>query len=961
MTLSEEAMSGRRGLLRNSGIAATLVGAALVMVAAVHVAAAPMNGEVATIRQADGTFIELRVWGDEFYAVGETQDGYTVVRDPDTGVYCYARLSADGDELLSTGVRADSRTAPAGLNKHIRVDSEAAAARARTTRREFRERAFRGFDSPPTPTRSRGTSTGDVVGITLIVDFSDDVGTIPPSEIDDYCNLEGYSGYGNNGSVHDYFDDVSGGLLNYTNYVPTFYYRASHTKSYYCDPSVSYGTRAQQLIAEALNALDDAGFDFSQYDADGDGVVDALNCFYAGDTWNNWAEGLWPHCGWLQWCADGVCTQRYQISDIGDALKLSTFCHENGHMLMGWPDLYDYDGDSSGVGTFCLMCSMGSSTNPIQPCAYMKYQAGWANISQPSGYQSDLTAPSTGNVVYKFDHPTLFSEYYLIENRQKTGRDASIPDHGLAVWHCDENGSNNWQQQTPDYHYEVTLVQADGDWDLENHRNYGDGFDLYAASLYTECSPLTYPDTDWWDGTESGYYFMDISSSGSTMTFDFADGPPFNVTFSAPVYAAEKQCSETAVYSVTLHNPGSQSGSAELGIAHECLPDGVGPSDWVASYREVGGPWLSSPTTFDLGPGENVDLEVRVEDTIGTVAGMDVACLTATCTTDPDVTGSISLATFFDAPSILVVDDDAGASNETYIDSALIDAGYSGHVWDADGRGRPTSEQLNSYWAVFWTTAQGSADYIEAPDEQNIIDYLDGGGNLFFASTHYLSSRAATNALIDDYLRVGSWTDDAGGFALDGVAGDQISDGMYLLLLGGPISPNYAETIVPAGSAQPILTNSGNAKALKVEEDGHKVVFLAFAFENVKTSNEDPDNQKTLVSRTIEWFQDGTGVDEFETVGADRLAISQNYPNPFNPVTVVSFTIPEAVERASVRVYNVNGQQVRTLVDGPLSAGTRSVRWDGRDDSGRPLGSGIYFARLEADGEIAQRKMTLIK
>ncbi|MFH1501979.1 MAG: M6 family metalloprotease domain-containing protein [Candidatus Eisenbacteria bacterium] len=949
--------SSRRAHLRG-----LLAVAAVALLVAAPAGAAPLTGDSVTIRQTDGTNVELRVWGDEFYAVGETPDGYTVVRDPETGLYCYARLSHDGTELVSTGVPVTAGPAPADLERHVRVSADAARARARASRESFEQRALESFVTPPDPAaKSRGTTMGEVEGITLIIDFSDDVATIPASSIENYCNLQGYTGYSNNGSVRDYFDDVSGGLLDYTNYVPTAYYRAANTKAYYTDAGVSYGTRARQLITEALEALDAAGFDFSQYDADGNGKVDALNCFYAGNTWNNWAEGLWPHAGWMQWCRDGVCTERYQISNLGSSLRLGTFCHENGHMLMGWPDLYDYDGDSAGVGQFCLMCSVGPGTNPIEPSAYMKYTAGWATVYEPAGYQNGLQAPSDGNVVYKFDHPTLANEYYLIENRQRSGRDSSIPDHGLAIWHVDEYGSNSWQQQTPENHYEVTLVQADGDWDLENNRNYGDSYDLYAATQYTDCTPLTYPHTDWWDGSESNLFFMDVSSSGSMMTFDFADGPPFNPTFTAPVYALESSRMATVAYAVTLLNPGNQAGTAEVEIAFESLPDGVGPTDWIVSFREVGGPWLTTPTIFSLGAAEEVELEVRVEDTIGTVEGMAVAGLTGTSTSDPDATNTCSFATFFDVPSILIVDDDNGAANEAYLETALADTGYSGHVHDANSRGRPTAARLSSYWAVFWTTAQSNATHVEADDEQAMIDYLDQGGNLFLASTDYLTGRPA-NTFTSDYLHIDSWVEDAGGFSVVGVPGDQVSDGMSLMLLAGPVQTNLADTIVPLAPAEAVFaTTGGDVKGLKVSENDHKLVFLAFAFENVKTATANPSNQKTLVARVIDWFQDSTGVDESEGVGTRRLALGQNYPNPFNPNTRIAFTVPSDVANATLRVFNVTGQVVRTLIDGPISAGEHAKVWDGTDDAGSNLASGIYFAKLEAGGESALTKMALLK
>jgi len=497
----------------------------LVSAAAVGPAGArPVLGEEITIRQPDGTRVTLRVWGDEFYAVGETADGYTVARDSETGTFSYARLSPDGRSLVSTGIPL-GESPPPGLAKHIRIDSDAARAQALAVRADFERRAHEG---PLAPRRrdGRGPTTGAVQGIVLLIDFSDDPGTIPSGNVDDYCNLPGYTGYGNNGSVRDYFYDVSDGALEYTNYVPAAYYRAIHPKSYYTDPDVPYGQRARELIVEALTDMDNNGFDFSAYDADGDGVVDALNCFYAGDIWNSWAEGLWPHSWTVDFCADGVCTYRYQISNMGDALTLGTFCHENGHMLMGWPDLYDYGYESFGVGVFCLMAYGAYAQNPVEPCAYLKLDAGWARVRTPTDPEAGLSVPADTNVVYKFDHPSLANEFYLIENRQRVGRDSDLPDQGLAIWHVDTEGDNSNQQQTPELHYLVTLVQADGRWDLENDANSGDATDLYAAPDYTACTPETYPNTDWWDGSESGLAFTNIGPSGMTMTFDYQDAPP---------------------------------------------------------------------------------------------------------------------------------------------------------------------------------------------------------------------------------------------------------------------------------------------------------------------------------------------------------------------------------------------------------------------------------------------------
>jgi hypothetical protein len=91
-----------------------------------------------------------------------------------------------------------------------------------------------------------------------------------------------------------------------------------------------------------------------------------------------------------------------------------------------------------------------------------------------------------------------------------------------------------------------------------------------------------------------------------------------------------------------------------------------------------------------------------------------------------------------------------------------------------------------------------------------------------------------------------------------------------------------------------------------------------------------------------------------------RFGLSAPYPNPFNPAATIEFGLPV---RAEVRlyVYDILGKRVRDLVRKTLPPGTHAVQWDGRDDSGLPLSSGIYFVRIRAGNFSAVRKVTLLK
>lgn len=93
---------------------------------------------------------------------------------------------------------------------------------------------------------------------------------------------------------------------------------------------------------------------------------------------------------------------------------------------------------------------------------------------------------------------------------------------------------------------------------------------------------------------------------------------------------------------------------------------------------------------------------------------------------------------------------------------------------------------------------------------------------------------------------------------------------------------------------------------------------------------------------------------------SEQRIVGRNYPNPFNPATTISFHLPGAA-KVSLKIYNLLGQEVRTLTDQQLQAGTHGVAWDGRDNSGNPVSSGVYFYRLTADGFSTVGKMVFMR
>jgi M6 family metalloprotease-like protein len=500
--------------------------------------AARFDGQIFTFTQPDGASIQLRGWGDQYYAVFETLDGYTVTKNPATGYWEVARLAADGNTLepaRGTGVRLDG--ARAGVPKGLRIRHESAMAAGRESalrasgrrceqrRRERREqqRAIRAMAAAGGPMLAppQRQTVGDFVGLCLLIDFSDSPATIPRDEVDRFCNEVGYTGFGNHGSVHDFFLENSIGRCRYTNVIAP-YYRALHPKTYYTDRTIPQPQRAYELMNEALAFHKAHGFDFSPLTVDNQGFVYAMNVYYAGPVTNNWAEGLWPHSHHLGSAVQlrpGMRAFDYQFTAIGSELELGTFCHENGHMLCDYPDLYDYGYESSGVGGYCLMCAGNnvSEKNPIPISAYLKRLSGWARNVTPVTHGATMTLDAGTNDFAIYSRGGR--EYFLIENRRRTGRDASLPDEGLAIWHVDEDGDNSHEQMTSGSHYELSLEQADGLFQLERQRNQvGDPGDLFAGPL-SRFTDNSVPDSKWWNGTSSNLTIEQISAPGQSISF----------------------------------------------------------------------------------------------------------------------------------------------------------------------------------------------------------------------------------------------------------------------------------------------------------------------------------------------------------------------------------------------------------------------------------------------------------
>jgi hypothetical protein len=196
------------------------------------------------------------------------------------------------------------------------------------------------------------------------------------------------------------------------------------------------------------------------------------------------------------------------------------------------------------------------------------------------------------------------------------------------------------------------------------------------------------------------------------------------------------------------------------------------------------------------------------------------------------------------------------------------------------------------------------------------------------------------------------------------VSGSPIGDGMNLDMTGGPFSASETdgtEGFGGPGADSFFESAAGDTTGIGVDEDGHKVVFLAFPFEDVPVSGADPDNQKTLMARIMDWFDPPVaGIDD-KGFGGDTVVLGQNSPNPFTGSTFITFAVPGESRDAGVEIYDVHGRVIRTITAGPGNGAQASVVWDGKDTAGKRVASGVYFYRVNTGGSHAIKKMVLLE
>lgn len=195
-------------------------------------------------------------------------------------------------------------------------------------------------------------------------------------------------------SVKDFYHDVSNGAVDIKGEV-VGPFRMPKPISYYAHGENGTGDRTPnaRTLARDAAVLANSTVNFKKYDNDGDGFVDAYVIVHAGVGAERTGQpnDIWSHKWVLQngpYQADG--TQIYSYLTVPADCKLGVCAHELGHLAFGWPDLYDADYTSNGIGDWCLMAAgsyNGDEINPAPPCAWCKVDQGWVEVITPTATQ----------------------------------------------------------------------------------------------------------------------------------------------------------------------------------------------------------------------------------------------------------------------------------------------------------------------------------------------------------------------------------------------------------------------------------------------------------------------------------------------------------------------------------------------------------------------------------------------
>jgi FlgD Ig-like domain len=392
------------------------------------------------------------------------------------------------------------------------------------------------------------------------------------------------------------------------------------------------------------------------------------------------------------------------------------------------------------------------------------------------------------------------------------------------------------------------------------------------------------------------------------------------------------------------------------------------PSTWTVNACANGVCYPNGTPSTTLFVGAGLQEEVTVDFTPVLDAGQGFLTVRVTSQAVPANTFTQVFSLIAAPTSVLLVDDDGGEAYEDYYAQAISASGFSFGIWDLDVAGKVDATTLQNFDYVVWNVGWAFPT-LDADDRAAIGGYLDNAGAFFVTGQDigfdFYDPTGAQFGHQDwyrTYLGAEFVSDNAADLSITGVASDPIGNGLSFNITGGDGAGNqqFPSEIQPYGASYGCLEYAPGLEAgVRHTGNNFRSVYFSFGFEAIATAVD----RAAVMGRVLGWLTPTpTGVNDR---GPARLVLSDApvaFPNPFNPSTLIRFDLSgEHSAAARVDVHDLAGRRIRSLFNGEMAPGTWSLEWDGRDDRGNAVSSGLYFARINVDGQSHSLKMTLAR
>lgn len=761
--------------------------------------------------------------------------------------------------------------------------------------------------------------------------------------------------------------------------------QVSKPESLYTGPPGTYGMEgyAADFVRELLDSVDSA-VDFAQYDNDIDGFVETLFVVHSGPGQEYFGENpdhnhIWSHSSKLSYYGDHnyFLTNDFNSNNIrvkvdhyiiqpavnfnGSLISIGVFCHEFGHAL-GLPDLYDTDYSSEGIGEWGLMGG-GNWNTPSSPshfCAWSKEILGWLS---PMVIEEDtdllmVTPVEENPVVYKlwtegnlepYTSPygaglDVGKEYFLLENRQRIGSDKYLNESGLLIWHVD----NSVMYNTDEYHKLVDLEESDGlnHLDLkENRGDSGDPFPGFTGNMLfnTNSNPASHDYND--NDSKVGVSIIDQNLNDIVVNLKVGTN---RYEFTQTIF---EDANENGIF-----EPGEQ-----ISLWLEIQNNTDSPAENVSLELSSSSidlffqnPTVNFGNIVSGGSADNQSDPFLID--ISTEALQNTVLLEVRLLVNGEYIKSKQIDLVIGIPELLVLDADLSKGSLFHFKSWLDKNGHACEIIDIqDQNWQNVHFSQRNLIAVIGGNNPGALS--DSVLQDSLQNWMTDNKSLLVIAPQ-VAAELDTTEFSRNFLHIqysGSTSNDL----LKGNPGDPIDIGGESIFL----EPEERQMVAPEnGGAVSISFDGTNYGGLIRCEDEHhnKIIFSSIDFRLVKYDS--PVSAEMIMSAIFNWFIMLVDITSASSpILLEDYLLLQNYPNPFNPSTTIRFYIPARNIQTELTIFNSLGGKIRSYNLSNNKPGWNQIEWNGKDDNGNTVSSGIYYYMLQTSNRRTSRKMILLK